>query len=109
MTIFEVLNFNRELLDRLRSMGVSLDDTRYIDLFADFSKMIADGNKVSYAVAVLADRYNVSERKVYSLIKRYKSDCNSLIFGGGGISIRRINRALTSFKCGARALQWVPR
>lgn len=83
MTIFEVLNFNRELLDRLRSMGVSLDDTRYIDLFADFSKMIADGNKVSYAVAVLADRYNVSERKVYSLIKRYKSDCNSLIFGGG--------------------------
>lgn len=108
MTIFEVLNFNRELLDRLRSMGISLNDTQYIDLFADFSKMVADGNKVSYAVAVLADRYSVSERKVYSLIKRYKSNCNSLIFGGGVIFIRRINRALTSFKCGARALQWVP-
>lgn len=108
MTIFEVLNFNRELLDRLRSMGISLDDTQYIDLFADFSKMVADGDKVSYAVAVLADRYSVSERKVYSLIKRYKSDCNSLIFGGGVIFIRRINRALTCFKCGAQALQWVP-
>lgn len=106
MTIFEVLNFNRELLDRLRSMGISLDDTRYIDLFADFNKMIAEGNKVSYAVAVLADRYNVSERKVYSLIKRYKSDCNALIFRGV-IFIRRINRALTRFKCGVRALQRV--
>lgn len=107
MTIFEVLNFNRELLDRLRSMGISLDDTRYIDLFADFNKMIAEGNKVSYAVAVLADRYSVSERKVYSLIKRYKSDCNALIFGGV-ISICRINRVLTRFKCDARALQCIP-
>lgn len=84
MTLFEILNFNRELLDRLRKLGVSLDDTRYIDLFADFSNMIAEGNKVSYAVAVLADRYGICERKVYSLIKRYKSDCNSLIFRGGG-------------------------
>lgn len=38
--------------------------------------MIAAGDKVSYAVAVLADRYNVSERKVYGLIRHFRSDCN---------------------------------
>lgn len=66
MTIFEVLNFNRELLERLRRIGVRLEDTAYIDLFVDFNNMVDAGNKVSYAVAVLADKYDVSERKVYS-------------------------------------------
>ncbi len=86
MTIFEVLNFNRELLERLRRIGVRLEDTAYIDLFVDFNNMVGAGDKVSYAVAVLADKYGVSERKVYNLIKRFqssalpicpaKNDCN---------------------------------
>jgi len=39
--------------------------------------MIAHGDKITYAVAVLADRYRVSERSVYSIIKRFNADCNS--------------------------------
>lgn len=76
MTIFEAVNLNRELLVRLRRAGIRLDDTDYIDLFSDYNKMIAAGDKVSYAVAILADRYNVSERKVYGLIRHFRSDCN---------------------------------
>lgn len=38
--------------------------------------MIAAGDKVSYAVACLASNYHISERKVYSLIKRFQSHCN---------------------------------
>ena len=34
--------------------------------------------KVSYIVAALASKYRVSERKVYDLIKRFKTDCNLL-------------------------------
>ena len=77
MTIFEVLQFNRELLDKLRNSGIRLEDTDYIDLFVDFNKMVAAGDKVSYAVTCLASNYHISERKVYSLIKRFQSDCNS--------------------------------
>lgn len=76
MTIFEVLKFNRELLHRLRNSGIRLEDADYIDLFVDFNKMISEGDKVSYAVACLASNYHISERKVYSLIKRFQSDCN---------------------------------
>lgn len=39
MTIFEILKFNRELLDRLRKSGIRLEDADYIDLFVDFNKM----------------------------------------------------------------------
>lgn len=76
MTIFEVLKFNRELLERLHRIGVRLEDTAYIDLFVDFNNMVGAGDKVSYVVAVLADKYSVSERKVYSLIRHFQNDCN---------------------------------
>lgn len=39
--------------------------------------MVGKGDKVSYTVAVLADKYNISERKVYSLIKHFQNDCNA--------------------------------
>ena len=35
-----------------------------------------NGEKVSYIVATLSLRYGISERKVYDLIKRFKTDCN---------------------------------
>ena len=76
MTIFEIFVANRELLDRLRKSGIRLEDADYIDLFVDFNKMVAAGEKVSYAVACLATNYRISERKVYTLIKRFQSDCN---------------------------------
>lgn len=76
MTIFEILKFNRELLERLLRIGVRLEDTTYIDLFVDFNDMVGRGDKVSYAVAILADRYDISERKVYSLVKHFQNDCN---------------------------------
>lgn len=77
MTIFEILQFNRELLDRIRNSGIRLNDTEYIDLFVDYNNMVGAGDKVSYVVACLATSYHISERKVHSLIKRFQSDCNS--------------------------------
>ena len=59
-------------------------NVRFIDLYNEYRSLASSGEKVSYIVARLASEYNVSERKVYSLIKRYKTECNSLIFGGGG-------------------------
>lgn len=75
MKIIEILKFNRELLKRLQTAGIRLDDTRYIDLYGEYKDMLDRGEKVSYTVALLADKYSVSERKVYSLIKRFQSDC----------------------------------
>ena len=77
MTIFDILYFNRELIIRLRRAGIRLDDADYVDLFVDFTDMVARGEKVSYAVAVLAEAYGVSERKVYSLISRFRSHCSA--------------------------------
>lgn len=83
MKVIELLKLNRGLLDVCNEAGIRLDDVRYIDLYNDYCRMAAQGDKVSYIVASLAERYHVCERKVYALVKRYRSDCNCLILGGG--------------------------
>jgi Mor family transcriptional regulator len=75
MTVFEILNFNRELLKRLSMTGFKLEDCRYIDLYSEYEQMRRDGDKVTWIVTYLSAKYNVSERKVYVLIKRFKKDC----------------------------------
>lgn len=67
MKVIEILNFNRELLKRLQAAGIRLEDARYIDLYADYTRLLDQGEKVSYAVAVLSEKYSVSERKVLCL------------------------------------------
>lgn len=76
MKIFEIVKINRELLINIHTAGVRIEDAEYIDLFAEYQNLFNKGEKVSYIVAVLADKYAVSERKVYGLIKHFQSDCN---------------------------------
>ena len=75
MTVFEILNFNRELLKRLISLGFKPDDCRYMELYRDYVQMRGQGDKVTYVVSALSEKYGVSERKIYYIIKRMETDC----------------------------------
>ena len=46
MKVIEILNFNRELLKRLQAAGIRLEDARYIDLYADYTRLLDQGGKV---------------------------------------------------------------
>ena len=70
MTLYELISFHKELLLRLSDACIRTNDYRYADLFRDYTKMIRAGYKATYAVAVLAERYHVSERTVYALLHR---------------------------------------
>lgn len=83
MTLFEILDFNRNMVGIMQEIGVKEDDYRFFPLYEEYRRMVSKGDKVTYIVAVLAERYHVSERKVYSLIRRYKTNCTecALLFG----------------------------
>nr|DAN56065.1 MAG TPA: Mor transcription activator family [Caudoviricetes sp.] len=76
MKIIEIVKINRELLKNLHAAGVRMEDEQFVDLYADYTFMRQHGEKVSYIVAVLANRYDISERTIYSLVKRFSSECN---------------------------------
>ena len=58
--------------------GIRLDDVRYIELYNEYSRLLAEGEKITYIVAALSDKYGVCERTVYDLIRRLKAECNLL-------------------------------
>ncbi len=75
MTIYEVLKFIGEPLERLTNAGIKAGDYKYIALYEDYRKALKTDEKVGYIVAVLAERYGVSERTVYDVVKRFGKDC----------------------------------
>ena len=79
MKLYEVISFNRELLRRLSSVGIRLDDCKYIDLYEDYRKLReGGGGKITYISAVLAAKYGVCERQVYLIIARFEKDCTDI-------------------------------
>ena len=76
MRVIELLKFNKELLEKLQKAGIKMKDSQYVELYADFlAEKGTGGGKVTYAVVKVAERYGISERKVYELVKRFESDC----------------------------------
>lgn len=71
MTVYEVLKFLGEPLERLTKAGIKTNDYKYIKLYEDYNKARKTGEKVGYVVAVLAERYQVSERTVYDVVRRF--------------------------------------
>ena len=70
MTIYELLSLNKDSLRYLSAAGIRTKDYRYVDLFRDYTEMMA------YAVAVLAEKYGICERKVYDVIRRLQETCS---------------------------------
>lgn len=75
MTVFEILYFNRDFLNRFTMSGLKLADYRYVDMYMEYVNMRQKGDKVTYIVSVLSSKYNISERGVYKIIKRLGKDC----------------------------------
>lgn len=84
MKIYELLQFNKELLNCLCSAGIKPGDYKYADLFAEYERLNREGEKKTYIVATLAEKYGISERKVYSVINHLSQEldyCKSRAVG----------------------------
>ena len=68
MTLFEILNFNRELLERLAGTGYKPDDYKYIDLYREYEQMRRKGDKVTYCV----DDFNFLTDTARNITAMYK-------------------------------------
>lgn len=78
MKVIEILNLNKELLKNFRQAGIRIEDVEYIELYKEYQSLYNQGEKTTYIVSFLADKYDISERTVYDIIKRFKTDCNLL-------------------------------
>ena len=75
MKVIEAVRFCGDMLKRLHDFGITTDDYRYLPLYDDFERMRSEGNKTTYIVATLSQRYGICERKVYKVVRRFAQDC----------------------------------
>lgn len=73
MTRAEIIEFNKELLQRLKEAGVKLEDYRYCDLYRDYTEMSRTERNRKVVFLTLAQRYNISDRQVYNIVNHMKS------------------------------------
>lgn len=71
MKVYELLAFNKELLKRIHLAGLRTDDYKYVDLYNEYIERLNTGDKVTYIVAILATKYDVSERQVYNIVHKF--------------------------------------
>jgi len=75
MKVAELLQLSGGILKTLHETGVKMKDYDYLPLYMDYLRMLNLGEKTTYIIATLSERYGMCERKVYQIVRRMKKDC----------------------------------
>jgi len=43
-------------------------------MYEDYSRLKAEGHKVTYTIAYLSEIYNVSEHTIYNMVKKFEKE-----------------------------------
>lgn len=81
MTTYQLLRANESLLRIFADNKINIADVAYLEIYAQFEKMKRAGHKVGYITVYLGDKYGMSERGIYKVIKRFNKivDLGSII------------------------------
>lgn len=74
MKNYEILKMNASLLQLLSKNGVSVNDVNYLGVFDEFMEMKKQGLKVRYIAITLADKYGMTDRSIFKIVKRMSQE-----------------------------------
>ena len=74
MKVIEVTKLGREILEILQNSCIKVNYVRYINMYDEYIERVKT-EKNSYVVRCLSEKYGVSERQVYYIIKKLDQDC----------------------------------
>ena len=74
MTVYEYLKVVQDIADVMRENGISVDDARYVQMFADYERLSAEGHKKSWIVAYLCECYGIKMTKFYGLVAKMRRE-----------------------------------
>ena len=74
MKRYDILKLNSQVLEFFLRNKISLSEVRNIKVFEDFVDLCNHGNKVEYAANIVSKRYGITQRSVYNIARRMRSD-----------------------------------
>ena len=73
MTGYELLAVNENLLKKMQSAALSVDDIKYMEMYREYERLRNEGHKKTYIMQYLSDEYEVSERTAYRIVDRFSA------------------------------------
>ena len=70
MLAIDLVRYCREMLKRLSEADIRLEDYRYVEMCDEYCNLVEGGYKKEYAIAVVTEKYGVSESTVRRAVKR---------------------------------------
>lgn len=77
MKIVEFLDICSGLLKFLCENGLKANDYKHLDLYKEYSCMRKDKMKLDYILAILSERYSLSQSTIKRIIKRLSKEVNN--------------------------------
>lgn len=74
MKRYDILKLNSQVLEFFLQNKISLSEVRNIKVFEDFVDLCNHVNKVEYAADIVSKRYGITQRSVYNIARRMRSD-----------------------------------
>lgn len=71
MTRYEIIKMNEQLFRLLNDNGIDTKDLNYLPMIEEFRKMKSKKHKVNYIVVYLSSKYDITERGIYKIVKRF--------------------------------------
>lgn len=68
----EIIEFNKELLQKLKNAGIRLEDYKYCDLYRDYVEISRTMRNRKVIMLTLAERYGITDRQVYNIVNHLK-------------------------------------
>ena len=75
MKVLDLVKISSESMKMLHENGISVEDYKHLPMLEEYRQMKSIGDKTTYIVSALSDRYGISERKIYKLLHVFMKDC----------------------------------
>lgn len=73
MERIDLIKFNKEFLQRLKSAGINIDDYKHCDLYDEYLKLKATARSRKEIILTLSQKFHISDRQVYNIIKHLET------------------------------------
>lgn len=68
MRRIDLVEFNKELLQKLNEAGIRLEDYKYCDLYRDYLQLSETMKSRKAVILTLSERHHISDRQVYNIL-----------------------------------------
>lgn len=74
MKIVELVKISKESMKLMSDFDIKTSDWRFLDLYEKYQEMKSRKEKFRYIIAILSEKYNISESSVKRIIKRFSNE-----------------------------------